>query len=74
MSNEPLEPPNEQRWWEMQLGLRLPRSLRHPSPIVRLDSHAEDVATHEKPDPAAASPPDEREWWEKQVGKQVRGD
>ncbi len=70
MSDEPLERTNEQRWWEMQLGLRLPRSIRHPSPIVRLDPPAARAPKSTQPD-SEASPVNERHWWEKQLGKRV---
>jgi hypothetical protein len=74
VSEEPLEPPDEHHWWEMQLGLRLPRSIRHPSPIVRLDPHAKPARAGEEPPPDALSPADERHWWEHQLGKKVGGD
>jgi hypothetical protein len=62
---EPLVDPDEHRWWEMQLGIRLPHRLRHRSRVTdrprerRAERHLRLV-----PPPA-----DERRWWDMQLGK-----
>ena len=66
MAEQPIAPPDEQRWWEMQLGVHVRGGDRSEEPPPRTPEKREHRSFH------LTRTSDEHHWWEKQLGKNLQ--